>query len=164
MSRIQTHIMAGMLLLAGCSVAPPRMASGYVEGDYVYVAAPEGGWITEVLVSRGQSVKPGDALFSLDSDTQLARRDQARAQLDQALSQLADATKSRRPDEVDALEALQSQSRAALTLADSNYSRATDLKKRGFVAQSFLDARRADRDTAAQALRQASANLALARK
>jgi HlyD family secretion protein len=151
-------------LLAACSAEPSRVVNGYAEGEYVYVSAPEGGWVTEVAVTRGMLVKTGDLLFALDAEAQTALREQAAAQLAQAQSQLANAQKGRRPDEIAALEASLGQARASLKLAEADLKRTEDLRARGFVSQSVLDARQAQRDVAAQQVKQLEANLALARK
>ena len=150
--------------LSSCSAERERVASGYVEGEYVYVAAPEGGWVTELLVSRGQSVKVGDALFALDADAQLAQRNQAAATLAQAKAQLANVLKGRRPDEIAALVASLEQARANFALAASEFKRANDLKRRGVVSQSFFDIRRAQRDVAEQQVKQIQANVSLSLK
>jgi HlyD family secretion protein len=135
-----------------------------VEGEYVYVAAPEGGWVSEVLVTRGAQVNVGDPLFTLDADAQLAQRDQAAAQLRQAAAVLANLEKGRRSDEIAALEAALTQAVANRTLAEAEFKRATELKQRGFVSQALLDTRRTQRDAAAMQVKQTAANLALARK
>ena len=44
------------LLAAACTPAPPPAWSGYVEGDYVYVASPLGGSLQQLAVHRGQAV------------------------------------------------------------------------------------------------------------
>jgi HlyD family secretion protein len=152
------------MALAGCGERAAPVANGYAEGEYVYVAAPEGGWVTEVLVARGAQVKVGDALFTLDAQAQVAQRDQAAAQVAQAQAQLANAQKGRRPDEIAALDASLMQAKANLTLAENDLTRAAELKRRGFVSQSVLDAKRAQRDASAQQVKQIAANLALARK
>lgn len=152
------------LALGACGSEPPRTVTGYAEGEYVYVAAPEGGWVSEVLVKRGAHVNVGDALFTLDADAQLAQRDQAAAQLRQAEAQLANSEKGRRADEIAALEAALTQSKANRTLAEAEFNRAVDLKQRGFVSQAALDTRTTQRDAAAMQVKQAQANLALARK
>lgn len=157
-------LMFGAMALSACQDAAAPIASGYAEGEYVYVAAPEGGWVTQVLVARGAHVKAGDALFTLDADAQLAQRDQAAAQVALAQSQLANARKGRRPDELAAIQASLMQVNANLALAESDLKRAEDLKQRGFVSQSVLDAKRAQRDATAQQIKQIEANQALARK
>lgn len=160
------HIVAMVLALSlsACNGEPSGTVTGYAEGEYVYVAAPEGGWVSEVLVARGAQVKVGDPLFTLDAVAQLAQRDQAAAQLRQAEAVLANLEKGRRSDEIVALEAALTQARANRTLAEAEFKRATELKQRGFAPQALLDARRMQRDAAAMQVKQTEANLALARK
>ena len=163
--RIQNAIaVCTLLTLGACGSEPATTITGYAEGEYVYVAAPEGGWVSEMLVTRGAQVRAGDPLFTLDADAQLAQRDQAAAQLRQAEALLANSEKGRRSDEIAALEAALTQARANRTLAEAKFKRATDLKQRGFVSQAALDTRRAQRDAAAMQVKQTDANLALARK
>jgi HlyD family secretion protein len=151
-------------VLAACSAEQPRTITGYAEGEYVYVAAPEGGWVSEVLVARGAQVNAGDPLFTLDADAQLAQRDQAAAQLRQAEAQLANLQKGRRADEIAALEAGLTQALASRRLAEAELKRASELRGRGYLSQAALDARRAQHDAAAMQVKQTEANLALARK
>lgn len=81
----------GLMLLAGCSNDNAEAWLGYAEADYVYVAAPSAGWITQMTAERGQSVRPGAALFALDADDQTAARDEAAAAIRQAEHQRASA-------------------------------------------------------------------------
>ncbi len=164
MKRSTILVTALALLVSACNGEPPGTITGYAEGEYVYVAAPEGGWVSEVLVARGAQVKVGDPLFTLDADAQVAQRDQAAAQLRQAEAVLANLEKGRRSDEIAALEAALTQAIANRTLAEAEFKRATDLKQRGFVSQAGLDTRRAQRDAAAMQVKQSQSNLALARK
>lgn len=161
------HHFAAILLifaLGACGAEPAGTVTGYAEGEYVYVAAPEGGWVSEVLVTRGAQVKVGDPLFALDAEAQIAQRDQAAAQMRQAEAQLANLETGRRPDEIVALEAALSQAKANRTLAEAEFTRTTELKRRGFVSQAAVDTRRAQRDAALMQVKQSEANLALARK
>ena len=107
-------IALGAFFLSACEGAPSQTVNGYIEADYVYVGAPEGGWVTSVAVVRGGQAKVGDLLFTLDAETQTAQRDQAAAQLAQAEAQLANARKGRRADEIAAIEASAGQARANL--------------------------------------------------
>ena len=45
------------IFLPGCSPKSPGEFQGYIEGEYVYVAAPLGGALTNLAVARGDSVK-----------------------------------------------------------------------------------------------------------
>ena len=152
------------LVLAACEDKAADKITGYTEGDYVYVAAPDGGWVTEVLVKRGAQVRVGDPLFTLDADAQLAQRNQAAAQAKQAQSQLADLQKARRPDEIDALQAALKQAQANLDFAQNEFVRTNDLHTRGFATAQLLESKVSARDGAAAQVKQAAANLDLARK
>jgi HlyD family secretion protein len=158
------RIALAALLLAACSDEQSNKITGYTEGDYVYIAAPDGGWVTEVLVQRGAQVKTGDALFTLDADSQLASRNQAAAQAKQAEAQLADLQKPRRIEEIAALEATLRQARASLELAQNEFDRTRELRTKGFATQQLLDQKKSARDGAAAQVKQAAANLELGRK
>ena len=88
------------LLLAGCQRAPERLWSGYVEGDYVYVASPIGGALTTLAVRRGENVARGAALFALDSANERAAREEAQARATSAQAQADNTDKGRRKEEV----------------------------------------------------------------
>jgi HlyD family secretion protein len=152
------------LLATGCNEQPEGVVNGYVEGEYVYVGAPDGGWVTQVPVQRGAQVKVGDLLFTLDADAQTAAREQAAAQLAQAQSQLANTQKGLRPDEIAALQASLGQAKANLQLAEADLVRAKDLRAKGFVAQSVLDAKQAQRDVTAEQVKQIQSQISLGRK
>ena len=44
-------------------IGKPKVLSGYVEGEALYLAAPVAGTVRAVNVVRGQQVAPGQALF-----------------------------------------------------------------------------------------------------
>ena len=51
------------LFAAGCSPNSSNVFQGYIEGEYVYVASPLGGALTNLAVARGDEVKAGQLLF-----------------------------------------------------------------------------------------------------
>jgi HlyD family secretion protein len=73
--------------LAGCQPSAPAAWSGYVEGDYVYVAAPVAGTLTHLAVAAGQTVAASAPLFQLDDVSARAARAQAEAQVAAAQAQ-----------------------------------------------------------------------------
>lgn len=77
-----------LLVLGGCGQKQDNAWLGYGEGDYAFVSAPAGGWVTSLSVERGQIVHKGDLLFTLDDTQQVASRDQAKASLQQAKASL----------------------------------------------------------------------------
>jgi HlyD family secretion protein len=102
--RWQNHLLlAGVLALAalagaGCSRDPANTFQGYIEGEYVYVAAPLGGALTNLAVARGGEVQAGQLLFELERGSEAAAVQQAEKNLAQARAGLAlsEATYARR--------------------------------------------------------------------
>lgn len=72
------------LIVAGCQKAPDDFVQGYVEGEYVYVSSPLGGTLQHLFVRRGDEVKAGQPLFTLDQTMEEAARDQTQAALTMA--------------------------------------------------------------------------------
>jgi len=80
-----------VMFLAGCAHKTDHRWLGYAEGDYIYVSAPQAGWIVNLYVKRGEQVKPGEKLFNLDDTYQVAMLNQAKAQIAEAKSQVSQA-------------------------------------------------------------------------
>jgi len=87
-------------LLAGCSGGSSGAFQGYVEGEYVHVASPLGGALTNLAVARGDSVKAGQLLFELERGSEAAALDTAKKNLQQAKAslELSEATFKRREE------------------------------------------------------------------
>jgi HlyD family secretion protein len=75
------------LMLAGCGEKQNDAWLGYAEGDNAFIAAPQAGWLARVTVKRGDAVKTGDLLFTLDDTAQASLRDQANAAIALAAAQ-----------------------------------------------------------------------------
>ena len=78
-----------VLVLAACGPSQHDNWLGYVEGEDAFISAPAPGWITHLVVQRGQWIRRGDLLFTLDDTHERALRDQAAANLSQAEAELA---------------------------------------------------------------------------
>lgn len=137
-----TALLLGALALVGlggCERAGERAWSGYVEGEYVYVAAPIGGALTTLAVQRGQNVTKDAPLFTLDSAAERAAREEAQARARSAQAQADNTDKGRRREEVAVVEAQLVQARAQAALAASELVRAQQLVAQGFLSPSKLD-------------------------
>src|SRR3569623_3217502 len=68
-----TVVLAGIALVAaaGCARTDPPY-SGYVEGEYLRLAAPRTGRLDTLIVREGDSVAAGVALFALESEKERA--------------------------------------------------------------------------------------------
>jgi HlyD family secretion protein len=136
-------IIAFTILLAACSPDENTHWLGYVEGETVLVAPPQPGWITTLNVQRGQQVKIGDALFTLDAVREGAARDNAQAQIaaareqgQQADAQLAQA------------KAEQTQIEADIERAGKELARQQDLVKIGASPRRDLETAQATYNSA----------------
>jgi HlyD family secretion protein len=132
--------------LAGCSGNSAREFQGYVEGEYVYVASPLGGALTNLAVARGDEVKSGQLLFTLERESEASAVRQAEKNLAQAQSQLDDLTKGLRPTEIASLEAQLQQAQANLKMANDDFARREQLGGSHVISKEELDQARAQRD------------------
>jgi HlyD family secretion protein len=144
---------AAALLLAACGKPADNGWSGYIEGDYVYIAAPIGGALAQLPVRRGQGVEQAAPLFALDAAPERAAREEAAARERAAQAQAANTDKGRRSDEIAVTQAQLGQARAQATLARRELQRTEQL-----VAQQFLSPARLD--DARAAAQQADARVA----
>jgi HlyD family secretion protein len=136
---------------------------GYVEGEYVYVAAPHAGELKSLAVDRGSQVKEGDPLFALDPEPQRSVRDEARRRVAQAKSSLDDLTKGKRPTEIESLDAQLKQAQAALVRSEAEYLRVDNLVRTASGSLDDLDRARSLRDQDRQRVAQYEADLKTAR-
>ncbi|MEX3011789.1 HlyD family secretion protein [Hoeflea sp. TYP-13] len=136
---------------------------GYVEGEYVYVAAKQSGILQTLSVTRGDSVVAGQDLFTLDNDQQLVALGQAEADLMMARAKLIDESTGQRPEELEVIEEQLRNAEASFALAKADYERSKELSVSDFVSPSQLDQAAATLDQAAATVAQQRAQLKVAR-
>jgi len=118
-----------LVSVAGCSDRDPNLRQGYIEGEFIYVSSAYSGRLEKLAVQRGATVQAGDLLFALDDAPEKAARDEALRRRAQALANLEDAKKGRRPPEIEALRAQLRQAQAALDLAQKEVLRQEKLAR-----------------------------------
>ncbi len=153
----------GALLVTACAPEPSAGYQGYLEGEYVHVAAPLGGRLDHLAVRRGQRVTAGDPLFALEAEAERAAQREAAGRLEQAQARLADLGKGQRPSELAALEARFAQARAAAELSAIELRRARELHTAQVIAADALDRARLDEERNRRVLDEVSAQLDTAR-
>ena len=146
-------LLSAAAALAACGPANPPGWAGYVEGEYVYVAAPVAGVLSDLHVRRGETVAQGAPLFRLDDEPERAAAQEAAARATAAQAQAADLQTGRRAQEIAVSKAQLAQTRAAALQSDADLKRQEELVRQGFVSASRLDEARA-------AARQANARVA----
>lgn len=148
-------------LLGGC--APPPLATGYVEGEYVLLAPVETGRIDKLLKKRGDRIARNEILVRMEaSDAQIALR-RAEAALEQAKAQLENLKEGKRPEEIAAIDATVQSAVAQASEAKRVFDRETELNRRGINAKVDLDQASTALQQAEALVSQTRANLAVAR-
>ena len=150
-------------LLAGCAKNSPGTFQGYVEGEYVYVAAPLAGTLNRLAVARGDSVKAGQPLFTLERQAEADAVAQAEKNLAQAQAQLADLKKGKRPTEIASLAAQLERAQANLKLSADDLARREKLGSSDVISREELDQARAQNDADQAQVNPLTADLATAK-
>jgi HlyD family secretion protein len=135
------------LAATACGDKPPPPLQGYVECEYVRVAAPFAGTLVSLDTQRGAQIQPGAALFSLEAENEDAARREAEERFRKAAAQLDDLKKAKRPTEIESVRAQLEQAQVAANLSEREWRRQLDLVSKGFVSQSRADEAKAQRDS-----------------
>jgi len=150
-------------LLAACSGDKSSAWQGYVEGEYVNVASPVAGRLDKLLVLRGQTVEAKAPLFRLESEQELAAKQQADEQLNAAQAQLADLRLGRRRPEVAVTEAQLAQAEAAQQQAALQLRRDEAQFEAGGIARAQLEESRSNQAIKAARVRELAGQLDVTR-
>jgi HlyD family secretion protein len=136
--RIVPVLLAG-LVAARCSRPVTHGWQGYLEGEYIYVAAPLAGQLENLAVQKGARVSAGAPLFRLEQSAELATLREATGRLRQAQARLADLGKGQRPSELAAAEARLAQAGTAAELSGRELARATRLHDTTVLSDDDFD-------------------------
>jgi HlyD family secretion protein len=148
---------------ASCSQQPANTWQGYVEGEFLYLASSQAGQLTELAVSRGQTVAQSTPLFALEAQNETDAVAQANEQLRSARAQLADLGTGKRAPEVDVTRAQLVQAEADAARTASQFRRDQQQFGAGGIAQSQLDDSRANALSSAAHVRELQSQLAVSR-
>lgn len=150
-------------LLAACQgPAGDAPMSGYVEVDLVHVAPPTAGMLQTVAVRRGDVVKRGQPLYTLEADAEAFGRDAAAARREGAEAQLRNLQKGRRPAELQAIDQQLAQAAASFAASTAALQRNQKLVEQGFQSAARLDELQAARDRDAARIRELQAQRSVA--
>ena len=133
-------LLAGVVV--GCTKPEPTTYQGYIEGEFVYVAGKLAGRLDQLLVSRGERVTVGQALYALEQGFEAQGLALAEADLRQAEATLDDRKKGLRPDEIDQILADLRRAEAAHELSRLEYERRVKLYASATIAKEELDTSR----------------------
>ncbi|KTD79391.1 HlyD family secretion protein [Legionella waltersii] len=151
-----------LFLISACGNNNHRQFTGYVEGENIYLASPFYGTLEQLAVMRGQLVKRGQLLFSLDKNPQQITIASIEAELQQAKNTLDDIKKPRREPEISAIKAQIEQTEALIKLAQIRVNRFQQLYTKQASDKDSLDAAIATLQQQQELKSQYESNLALA--
>ncbi len=129
-------------LLAGCQRGPAAGLVGYIEGEYLYLAAPQAGYLKSLDAPRGTRVAAGQPVFAIADDPDAQALDEAVARAGAAREKVANLRQARRAPEIAALEANLEAAQAARRLARTQLAQQEALARANFVSPAALDAAR----------------------
>lgn len=150
------------IVIPGFGAAPVPSWNGYVEADYVYVAASTPGTIAMLPLREGDVVTKGQVLFTLSEEQYRAVLDAAEARVLAADAALQNLTTGGRKDEIDVIRATLAKAEADLSLARETSVRTGKLFAEGLAPQSKYDQDRATLASAEANVRQLQAQLKVA--
>jgi HlyD family secretion protein len=149
--------------LTACSHHDDNTYQGYVEGEFVYLASSQSGKLTQLSVSRGQTVDASAPVFTLESDDETAALQQAQQQLAAARAQLSDIQTGKRRPEVNVTRAQLAQAVANARKAALQLTRDEEQFRVGGIAKAQLDDSRANADATAAQVRELTNQVEVAR-
>lgn len=152
----------GILLAPGCARHESAGYQGYLEGEFVYVAAPLGGQLARLAVQKGARVEAGAPLFILEQSAELSQLREAAERLRQSQARLADLQKGSRPSELAALEARLAQARSAAELSARELERATKLHETTVLSDDDYDRARLNHEAGTRLVAETAAQLVTA--
>jgi HlyD family secretion protein len=148
--RIQRCLLIALpsLFLLSCGKPVPSAFPGYVEGEFLYLAAPQAGYLKSLDAARGSRVEAGQTVFALTVDPDADALAEAEARTAAAREKVANLQEPRRQPEIAALEASLRSAQAGLRLAQTRLEQQQALAARNFVSQASLDEARSSQEQA----------------
>jgi len=111
---MRAALVLAVALLASCSQQQLRSFSGRTQGEYLQVSVPLSGSLTRLNVRPGETVRRGEALFSLDSEEDRAARREAVERVKAARAQLTAARGGSLAEDIRAAQSAVDMSQAQL--------------------------------------------------
>ncbi|QIO08174.1 HlyD family secretion protein [Acinetobacter lanii] len=140
--------------------------NSYIKGKTTVLSSQINGYVQEVLVTDFDHVKKGQVLMKIDARTYDQKVTQAESGVDQAKNALSNQTQiiEQRKADILSAQAKVEQIRAAYELANAQLNRYEQLGDSGAVSKSEQDSMKADAKNNLAQLKQAQANVMVAKQ
>jgi len=135
---------------------------GEVDAPQVIVVSKAKGRVIERYVERGDDVQAGTPLIKLEAPELIAQLKSAEAARDNVKARFEESINGTREESIRSAKADLLKAQASYANAVSTYNRNKQLAAKGYLADLALEDFKRDRDTAAEAVKAAKANLDLA--
>lgn len=132
---------------------------GYIEGRYVYLAAPVSGELLNLAVHKGETVTQGQLAFQLDTQPELSELQNAQAQLRVASQDLKNLEVGERTTVLRRYESQMAEAKANLVYSQKMYERNQKLRATNVISEASLDLSRSQYQSDVEKLNAATANL-----
>jgi len=130
-------------LLTACDHPTDQSYQGYIEGEYVYLAAPLSGYLGTLNIARGSHVDANALAFNISAEQEQQGLNEMESRAIAALEHLHNLSESRRPQEIAVMEAQLHSAGASFRLSDTQLKQQEALAAKGFVSSARLDEVRA---------------------
>ncbi|MCW2257394.1 HlyD family secretion protein [Providencia alcalifaciens] len=135
------------------------LLQGEVDAPEVMVTSKAKGRVIERHIERGDDVKKGQLLLTLESPELAAQYEASKAATEQARAKLALSVNGTREETIRNLQASLAQVNSQYQNATREYNRLNNLSAKGYVSANELDSARKARDVAFQQVQGAKAQL-----
>lgn len=125
--------------LSGCGDADQNTLQGYIEGEYLYLAAPQAGYLQSLNAPRGSRVSAGQTIFVVNASPDDQALLVAEARAESAKQKMQNIQQPKRRSEIAELEAKLAEAQAHLRLTDIELKQQERLARRHFTAQLKVD-------------------------
>ena len=146
----------------GFGTDPVPVYNGYLEGEYVYVAASGAGRIETIAATEGQQVFEGQMLIKLEDTAEKAALRAAEARVAVAQANLENLLTGSRDAEIEVIRASLRKAETDLHLAQTTLERSKQLFSRDLVPSAQVDNEEAAVSSATAKVAQLRAQLAVA--
>lgn len=148
-----------LFFIASCHDKSHITLQGYIDGKYTFLASAVGGKLIKLPVDRGDQVKIGQLIFSLDPEPEHSLLLKAQNQLLHDQQIFEDLQKGQRETIITAIEAQKSQVASNLSLAAITLARYQKLYKTGSIDKATLDQATTDHQALTERLQEMESNL-----
>lgn len=162
-TRLFLIVLTSLFLLEACNDKQKHCFQGYVEGDYLYLAAPGAGYLNSLNVDRGSFVEAGAIVFSVDDEPEQLELSEAESQMISAQERVVNLQEPRRQPEIAEMQAQLQAKEANLRFAEAQLKRFESLIQKGFISEAGIDEARSSRDQAAAQVEAARKQLVIYR-